>query len=260
MDTQVLCSDLIWRPVGDLQIGDELVAFDEDAQDTPRGRRFRRAIVTGNTSKRASLVRVITSHGSIRCNRLQPILARFPKERWRWLRAEDLTCNEQIMYACDVWEQDRSWSAGWLAGMYDGEGTLSFTSSSSGKARMTIVQSLGPTADLMTAEIKKRCDSAQVRHRNPPTAYPHHKHKVEIQIDVRVDIMKMLGSVRPQRLLVRSDEVWENFPISGNARAAKVTSVENEGTGMVASLSTSTHTYIDSGFAVHSVTSPVLGK
>jgi hypothetical protein len=248
VNTPVLCADLTWRPAGDLAEGDELIAFDEGDPGTPRGRRFRRAVVTGNRPKRTDLVRVVTVRGEIQCNAPHPFLSRLPGERWRWVRAEDLRPGDQVMYACDVWEHDRSWEAGWLAGMFDGEGCLSFTNAANGRARLSIVQRESETAELIGQALKERCDTVGVR-RRPPTAT--RQPRVEYEINRRADIMRILGSVRPQRLLVNSAQVWNDFPLSGNERAATVLRVEPAGRGMVASLSTSTGTYIAAGFAVH---------
>jgi hypothetical protein len=63
--------------------------------------------------------------------------------------------------------------------------------------------------------------------------------------------MRFLGSVRPPRLLVHADRVWEGQSTGGNGRAVVVDSVEGAGTGVIASLSTSTGTYIAAGFAMH---------
>ena len=44
--TRVLCSDMIWRPLSQLGMGDELIAFDEypEAAPTRRGRRVSSAV------------------------------------------------------------------------------------------------------------------------------------------------------------------------------------------------------------------------
>ena len=48
-----------------------------------------------------------------------------------------------------------------------------------------------------------------------------------------------------------ADRSWEGQAIASHGRAAAVTSVEGDGTGMIAALSTSTHTYIAGGFIMH---------
>jgi hypothetical protein len=251
-DTPVLCTDLIWRPAGDLLVGDELIAFEEEADSSlPRiGRRFCRSVVTANSLKRDSLLRVTTTHGSVRCNRDHPFLAKTRREGWRWIRAEDLTMGAKVLSALDVWEQDRSFEAGWLSGFMDGEGCMRFDPNNNGRARISVNQVMGPTADLMMDIFKKRFPYVKV-YSQRPSHEDRWKPIVKLQLDRRSDIMRLLGSVRPQRLLINADRVWENFPMRANERGAIVTSVESVGTGMIASLSTSTKTYIAGGFAMH---------
>lgn len=248
MDTPVLCADLVWRPAGDLKVGDELIAFDEHAPPTPRGRRFRRATVTGNTPRRDELVLVRTSRGDVRCNARHPWLARFPKERWRWIRAADLEPGEQVMQVVDVWDGDRSPEDHWLGGMFDGEGCLCFKNSTNGKARLSIVQAEGETATRLEGSLQTLLPSVGIRRRPGVGAW---RPKLEFEINARPDVMKMLGHLRPERLLAKADAVWEDFPISNNNRAATIVSVEPAGRGRVASLTTSTGTYIANGFAMH---------
>jgi hypothetical protein len=259
-DTPILCTDLIWRPAGDLLVGDELIGFDEEPSLNHGGghrsvRRFRRSVVTANTVKRDSLLLVTTTLGSVRCNRDHPFLARHDKRGWKWVRAEDLTPGIMLMSVCDVWEQDRSFEGGWLSGFIDGEGCLSVGGKSNeGRARFTINQAVGPTADRMVDMFKERFPHIKVTENNVTKyAKPGHVWRpiVQMQMDRRIDIMRLLGSVRPQRLLARSDQVWEDFPLRGTERRAVVTDVEVVGTGLIASLSTSTKTYVAQGFAVH---------
>jgi len=253
IDTPVLCADLVWRPAGDLVVGDELIAFDEEAPPrtggiASRGRLYRRAVVTGNTPRRTALLRVATPYGSVRCNREHPWLAkrRDRAARWRWVTAADLRPGDEVMRPLDVWDVDKSWEAGWLAGMLDGEGCLYFTKGTA-KARLSAVQRVSETADRIDAALKARCDSHAARLRESPGRQP----RIEFSIDVRADVMKILGSVRPGRLLVNADQVWEGQPIGGWHRSAVVTAVTDAARGTVASLSTSTGTYIAGGFAMH---------
>jgi len=251
-DTPVLCADMTWRPAGDLLVGDELIAFDESSP-TRRGRRFRRSIVTANSLCRDTLLLVNTPAGSVRCNYRHPWLVRRQDKTctWRWVNAEDLRPGDVVLNPVDVWETDRSWDAGWLAGMYDGEGCLCFDRN--GSVQLTMSQRVSPTADRMTALIKTLVPTAgvYVREPNPSHAHPANTDKVEVYVNARADVLKMLGVVRPARLLVDADKVWDGKPLGGRHRTSFVTSVEGAGTGMIASLTTSTHTYIAGGFAMH---------
>jgi hypothetical protein len=177
--TPVLCADLVWRPAGELRPGDELIAFDAESDTgTGRsGRNFRRAVVTANRLAQDDLMLVRTAAGDVRCNPEHPWLVKTKHEnRWLWRKTRDLRPGNQVMHVTDVWEVDRTWDGGWLSGMYDGEGWLTFAP---------------------------------------------------------------------------GDRVWEGHSISGDARAVTVHCVGQRARGTIASLSTSTGTYIAAGFAMH---------
>lgn len=257
-DTPILCADLIWRTAGDLLPGDELIAFDEEAVSL-RGRRYRRAVVTANSLMRDVLLQVNTTEGLLRCNYDHPLLVRSCRgHAWHWVKAQNIRPGNEILKILDVWEVDRSWEAGWLAGILDGEGCLTFRSHKDGIARLGIGQVAGTTADAIDAALKSRVGTIG-RHTRPAQPYASGGYSGNAQaqrrwqVDRRADILQLLGSVRPKRLLEDSDQVWEGFLIRNKApgRTAMVTSIESAGTGMVASLSTSTGTYIGGGLGCH---------
>jgi len=251
-DTPILCADLVWRPAGDLLIGDEIIAFDEESPSR-RGRRFRKATVTDNSLARDALLLVTTPEGSVRCNAHHPWLVRRADRTgtWRWVKAENLRPGDAVMHAIDPWEVDRSWEAGWLAGMYDGEGCLCFDKN--GSVQLTVTQRESETATKLDAALKDRIGSF-VAHRTLPGTPSARKNTVPFYhyiISARSSVMKILGNVRPPRLLITSDQIWEGKPIGGKHRSTVITSIEPAGTGTIAQLSTSTRTYIAGGFAMH---------
>jgi hypothetical protein len=246
-DTPVLDADLVWRPAGELVPGDELIAFDADAPaGRSRGRLFRKAVVTGNTLREDSLVNVVTPVGSVRCNLTHPWLVRRPHDHtWRWVIAADLKPGDEVNYVVDVWDVEQTWEAGWLAGMFDGEGWLYFDKND--KARLGVVQRVSDTADRLHAVLKSRLQTFGLQRREFSDRQP----QMSFSINMRADVMKILGSIRPSRLMPHARRVWEGKPIGGKNRATVVVSVSLAGVGTVASLSTSTGTYIAGGFAMH---------
>jgi hypothetical protein len=267
IDTPILCADLVWRPAGDLQVGDELIACDEDAP-TRHGRRFRRAVVTANASHEDALLHVTTTHGDVRCNAqhpwlVLPISAQRRGTGWRWVRASDLKHGDKVMRAADLWTPDHSWEAGWLAGMYDGEGCLSYAKQSNTSVRnregsetsylgvhLTLSQREGDTATRIHMALERLLVSLCI-HRRPAGKYRHTQPFFHFIVTRRAEVLRILGTIRPPRLLLRSDGVWDGRPINGNHRETTVVSVESAGAGMIAALSTSTRTYIAGGFAMH---------
>jgi hypothetical protein len=251
--TPVLCADLVWRPAGELRPGDELIAFDAESDTgTGRsGRNFRRAVVTANRLAQDDLMLVRTAAGDVRCNPEHPWLVKTKHEnRWLWRKTRDLRPGNQVMHVTDVWEVDRTWDGGWLSGMYDGEGWLTFAPGDR-SARLGIAQAAGPTADALLMAVKDCLGRDPAITQVEAGRYHNKKLINRYQVSRRADVMKLLGSVRPARLLAHSDRVWEGHSISGDARAVTVHCVGQRARGTIASLSTSTGTYIAAGFAMH---------
>ena len=252
VDTPILCCDLVWRPAGELKVGDELIGLDE-WPPTRSGRRFRRATVTHHALSEDKLLIVRTPLGSVRCNPHHPWLVR--DHEWKWIEAQDLKVGNEVAKPLDIWATDTSWEAGWLAGMYDGEGCLS-VGTSVGKLRvqLSISQRESPTSAKVASALMERLGRDALAYRYEPgtPCTPKNKNPFFHFLVVRKsDILKILGSVRPPRLLLKATGVWEDKVIAGNSRWAVVTSVEDAGTGTIARLSTSTKTYIANGFAMH---------
>jgi hypothetical protein len=259
-DTLTLCADLTWRPAGDLLPGDELIAFDEESPGQS-GRCYRRAVVTANVLKREPLLRVNTAAGSVRCTYNHPwLVRRYRGHAWEWRLAENLRPGDVLVKPLDVWDVNRSYEAGWFAGILDGEGCLGFKSRRNGAGKLSIGQVDGLVADLIDKALKES-GVVVLRHTRPAQAYSrgsmtgHAQEQRRWEINRRADIMRILGTYRPARMSINSDQVWEGFAIKSttpdDSRLILIESIEGAGTGMVAHLATSTHTYIGAGFAMH---------
>lgn len=250
-DTPILCADLNWRPAGDLQPGDELVAFDEESPDQA-GRRLRRSTVTNNDVVRDALLMVNTPAGSIRCNCDHPWLVRRGDRNkwgsWQWLPARDLQPGDEVMHVLDVWQPDRSHEAGWLAGMFDADGWLSVSSKGTyfGLSQRMELSSLIDDAELAMKEAGVECARSVTSQRSLGNS-----EMARLSVQSRAGILRALGVFRPKRLLADSAKAWEGGSLGKLARRVPVTSVEPWGTGSIASLETSTSTYIAGGFAMH---------
>lgn len=64
-DTPVLLADLTFRPIGEIVIGDQVAAFDEEPQTPGKQRAFRVATVTATWRSRRSIYEVTTSDGHV---------------------------------------------------------------------------------------------------------------------------------------------------------------------------------------------------
>lgn len=264
--TPVLCADLIWRPAGSLTVGQEIVAFDEEPQNLigqRRGsRRFRTAHVTFNEVTPSPLVTVETDKGSVHCTPNHPWLARSmhgssEKRGIRWIEAQDLRPGDVVLRLIEPWEVDTSWSSGWLSGFLDGEGTMAvnLTRGGTNAYRLAGYQRPSPTADRMIDEMRARVETKVFT--LDRTGHPKWKSMVMARVDRMTEIMRLLGSVRPERLIEVAGRFWENRSLTAPGNSAEVRSVQPREAGMIASLATSSRTYIADGFAMHN-TQPIV--
>lgn len=273
--TPVLCADLVWRPAGSLTVGQELVAFDEEPDpeaNYKHGRRFRTATVTANALFEDELYEVRTEQGEVvRCNAKHPWLTRRQNgpmdERFngQWVETKDLQPNDLVVKLFQPWEVDRSYDAGWLSGFLDGEGCVAAETPNNGSAipvvRLSVTQKPGETANRMIAEMDKRCPCAvSVTEWSKTHPERNWKDNVRVRVSTMADIMTILGTVRPARLLANAGQFWEGRSIATKNSDRAIASVNKIGRGTLASLSTSTETYIANGFAVHNTRPIVVRK
>lgn len=248
--TLILCADLIWRPAGELQVDDPIVALDENVPDR-RGRRFRLAYVTENSIVNDELYEVKTSRGIVKCNGQHLWLSRENQRAWagwKWIKTTDLTIEHEVNCPLDVWETSTSYEAGWLAGMYDGEGCLS---KGKGRVQLSITQRESKTSDRIEKTLRKWTDGICC-HRSSFEGKKKQKQIIyHFIITNRPEILKIIGSVRPPRLIDTAEKAWRGMVMASHGRITKIESVKPIGIGKIARLLTSTHTYIANGFAMH---------
>ncbi|MDE1767327.1 MAG: hypothetical protein KGI27_13800 [Thaumarchaeota archaeon] len=241
-ETKVLTADLNWKSVGELFVDEELVGFDE--WPTPTFRYHRRAKVTATGRKKLPCVRITTSKGAITVSTEHPFLCRHRdlKENQHWILAENLKPGTEILYFGPPWEYKENYRTGYLAGIYDGEGHTA-------KYNVSFVQKEGAVlehAHKLVAEDKMLHISK----------YKHSSHGTRtIRVAKFYDRLRLLGTIRPIRLLTQAAKTWENQIIScGPNREnslAKVESVLFIGEQEVVTLETDTHTLITEGYYTH---------
>jgi hypothetical protein len=161
----------------------------------------------------------------------------------------------------EPWEADRSWEAGWLAGFLDGEGSVASNQAArrvTQTVRLAGYQRPGATADRMITAMASRAPTKVFTVQRPESA--RWSSMVMARVDQLTGIMRLLGTVRPPRLLEKAGTFWEGCALSSKRRRATkalVLGIVNAGRGQIARLSTTTGTYIANGFAVHN-TQPVV--
>lgn len=281
----VLCADLVWRAAGTLEVGQEIIAFDEDPNyngGIHATRQYKLATITCNSPTIKHCMKVTTDIGQdISASTDHPWLVwvnnrsventfyngELPEGKIRkdiprgpglaWKRTNELVPGDKIAYFGDPWTKEDSRSTGWLEGMYDGEGCISRATGDDSTTRpngdpriphfkVNISQNFGPILDRLEQELKSRgFDFYKNDHQSCP--------QLVIKGGWR-EVLRFLGTVRPERLLSKLPEMWVELPAlkrSATFDLAEVMSVEDVGMSEVASITTSTGTFITGGYLSH---------
>lgn len=255
--TKVLTADLHWVPVGELSVGDMLVGFDEqptygNGRGGTKPRRLHPSAVVATGRSLQHCYRILLSDGtSLTATDEHPWLV-YPYEKnqtLRWVTSQELFLQRgrhwRMPRYFPVWEKQHSRAAGYIAGVFDGEGSR--------KLRNGAMTGLSFTQkDNETWEDTLQALKNEGIHYTTP---PHGDVKgLKVACVPFHPSMELLGSTRPRRLL----GIWaaSKWPSLYPCDKLDVVAVEDVGYHEVVNLSTSTQTYISEGFGSHNSATP----
>lgn len=259
-EQRVLTADLEWVPAGDLTPGRELVGFDEHpverGQAGNKRRRFRPCVVTAAVPVRRRVLRLELSDGStIRASEEHPWLVSSKQSgNQKWRTAGEIAARvsvgtkQFIRKFVDPWSYDARREAGWLAGIYDGEGHISFLNRQG--VQMGVAQLPGIVLDEME-RVHRMCGFGNLK------MVPIGTGKV---VNLQLlggwrEAMRLLGSIRPLRLLRKLSAGLRDGSLSKQMNSMgvrlEVIRAYDEGEQECAGLETSTRTYLCEGFGAH---------
>lgn len=246
-DTPILTHDLRWVPASSLRAGDQLLAFDENQREIAGragARRWRIANIIGSTTQLAECYEITLENGDVlRATGDHLWITKGWHEKNRWRRTDQLNTDlsNRLMKVVDVWSEDNTKEAGWLAGFFDGEGNASVSGS-----QLTVHQNYGDLLLYCASLLDAKGYST-----NAPDNFKSTSSCVQISLTgVVSDRLKFLGEIRPRRLL-------KNFVahLDGRMFQAKthvrITGVKPIGLQRVAVIETDVRTYIANGYASH---------
>lgn len=260
-ETPVLTYDLRWVPVGDLHVGDGLLAFDECPPIGAKSRRWTSADVTAVDRIIRSSYRIVLDDGteftaSAEHQWLVPLKVPGEAGKLHWRRTDRLRgrhptsrsprdAASQLVRLVHPWPEASSYEAGYLAAAFDGEGNVSQLSKHGGR---------GHNARVGFAQHENEM-AAQVRTYLRALGFSWAEHRKVGRVHNfgllggRAEVLRFLGQVRPRRLLERFD------PDKLGTLTAKafvgVRAVEPIGDQLVVALATTTGTFVADGFASH---------
>jgi DNA (cytosine-5)-methyltransferase 1 len=237
-ETRVLGSDLRHHRAGDLAVGDQLVGFEEENTAGHRGRRFLTTTVERTARLRRPSVRVELEDGtSTTCS---------TDHRWlvvsgsnlRWKRAGSL-CVGDVLLSVGTWDVDETRDAGYLAGLFDGEGCVS----RSGSTRLvSMAQKEGPVLERAIRLLGARGFEV-----GEATSRP----VVNITINGGLpERLRFLGQVRPERLVAKAETLYAGVNV-GAARKVRVRAIEALGEREVVAITTRHATLVADGLLSH---------
>lgn len=143
-DALILTSDLRWIKLGDIQVGQEILAFEESATKRKTSRRYEVGKVTFLERQLSPVYEVELMNGDkVKTTADHMWLARRGKTSgFQWMKTEDLWVNSRnlkghrisgafkedvsstVCKPFKVVRQDKSYEAGWIAGMLDADGHI----------------------------------------------------------------------------------------------------------------------------------------
>jgi len=263
--TRLLTSDLEWKAVEKLEVGDTLVGFDENVTEGET-RQYRSSVVErvermikpcyDLTFEDGTVIRASFDH--------QWLKGRRGSAGDNWLTTEQLVCGEEkashLTKVFTPWDSGEyvtrahAYAYGYLAAAVDGEGCLAFSSSGT-KNRYRNVKEIHFTQrnNEMLEMVKSLLNSL---------GYEYSEKYIEssslsdngyynLVIGKKQQVIRFLGEARPPRLLNKF-----NPDSLGSLQGKKTRLVKKEFVGEqeVIAVQTSTRTFIAEGFASHNCT------
>jgi DNA polymerase I-like protein with 3'-5' exonuclease and polymerase domains len=241
--TKVLTDEFIWKPIGDVKVGETLIGFDEHTRNH-EGRRWKPSQVLKTKVIKKECLRITTSEGVITCSKDHMFLATSSgQSTLNWVKASDLDLKSTMTKVMEVWDTPENNETGWGAGFLDGEGYISnssqigFGQNNDGHNKLCF--------DKMCALFDKYLINTENR-----TSSQSRCHKVR-PAGMRTG-WQAVGVFQPIRLKQKLKEQYQNTSIrSKKNRKVRILSIEDVGVMDVVAMETSTHTFLAEGFLSH---------
>jgi hypothetical protein len=274
-DTLILTRDLRWVPAGDLVAGDVLITVAEEGTNVYK-RPFEDATVSVGPGFTDDLYKVTTEDGRVvKCNGEHRWLVKGVNSGTEWVSTKTMhdamigvatgrRRKWKILSLCQPWGLADTPQSGYIAGLLDADGSLDVgrvvkpDATIYHSVTVSFAQQNGGVLDRFLAAIKERGFAY--------SEYPHTGatgHTPVVKVHVRgglVEQMRLLGTIRPPRLLGRWADLVDLSCRRFEGEAVKVISIEPLGPGQLVRLGTSSHTYIAEGLVCHNTVIKMAAK
>jgi len=252
---KVLRDDLRWVECGSINVGDTILGFDECGPN----RKFKATKVLVKKFDEAELFEVTLKSGKkFQVTKEHRWLTSRKRKDGGYLQGDwietqnlrtDKTYCSKVPRFFETWEEDISKEAGWLAGMFDGEGTISkyrvdFTIAQRPGLVMTKLEQLLKekyNKDCIKRIVKKNSDCLSLRF----TGNQYSK-------------IEFLGRIRPERLINKFNfDQMGRMEIKSTCLVDEVVDIKSIGKGVIVKLTTDSGTFVLDGYPMHNCTQDV---
>lgn len=243
--TKILTSDLRHIDADTVKVGDSLMGFDENVPPTKK-RRWKEAIVEKVTKVKKPSYKITLDDGTeVICSSDHQWLTETGGTRKQWRTVEEIKDNWSLFRITDVWEDDNTYGGGYLAAAFDGEGCLITNN------RGTLAMNLAQKDNGLLTTVKQELDQRNIRYGEYQSLSEDRPgyDVCTIAVTRKKDILKLLGSTRPKRLLPKFH--MDNMVGFSAFAHPKIIKKEFLGETEVIAIQTSTRTYIAEGLASH---------
>ncbi len=252
--TRVLTGDFRWTSIEMLKPGDSIIGFNAEPLTEPHHakRRVQTTYVTKTFSRRAAVMRLKVAGREITVTPDHKVLIRLPQAHNHvWREVQDLVPGDEIIAPFTPWEPATGYDAGWLSGIYDGEGCVdSMGGVRLTTGRLTIAQKQGVVLNRILGTLASQGFDYRTYTREEDGL-------TNVRISGGLDaFFRFAGSIRPVRLLNRLAQGAEFGALEQSkatwpaAKGVYVESVVPAGEELVYNLQTESGAYFAEGLAV----------
>lgn len=252
-DHRVLTADLRYVPLGEVKLGDKLVSFDEQVGEKGnRGRRYRTGTVEAVRLDAAECFLVTLDDGKsfkvtgdhYWLTRVGGPMAVRECGSYMWRTTAQLRKGTRIPRLMDEWETLTTHEAGYLAGLYDGEGCYYKRQTTGGTVgQLTLSQKPGGVLDRAIAALASIVGADALTETNSRGVC-----SLRLRGGLR-KVARLLGEVRPGRLLAKF--VPEDLGVVSTPYSAKVVSIEPIGVRQIVRIAIDAKTMVVEGYPHH---------
>lgn len=256
-DTKILRSDLRWIRASKIEIGDELIGFDEKILRKQGRRRYRGTRVI-NLKKvfRPSVKLYLDDGTTVVCS---------TDHRWlteictcvRFKYAKNMKPGDKL-FSVGTWHEEKSYDAGWIAGVFDGEGYLGRYEFEGKNRGGFSALSFAQTDNIVLKRAKRLLIKYGFNFRED---VDHRSLRGKPGRDITTafirglpERLRFMGTFRPKRLMQKSRALWEGVSVGndqGFTKKPKIVKIESLGIIDLIAIQTEHGTYIANGLLSH---------